>query len=151
MTTAHSTRRARSSATRKRTAPSSRTTPPSARDCHPRDGAHVHYSVTIGDGAVLDPDSFLMKGEEVPPYARWGGNPAREMRVPAVRKFAKTATTAGASSGRHQLAHANGERRNDVMEVLAWGSTGGVLAWCAPRGRVHRNPAVEPRSGAGHR
>ncbi|MPY36396.1 peptide synthetase [Streptomyces adustus] len=42
-------------------------------------GAHVHYGVTIGDGAVLAPDSFLMKGEEVPPHARWGGNPAGEM------------------------------------------------------------------------
>jgi non-ribosomal peptide synthetase-like protein len=42
-------------------------------------GAFVHYGVTIGDGAQLAPDSFLMKGEEVPPLARWGGNPAREM------------------------------------------------------------------------
>lgn len=42
-------------------------------------GALVHYGVTMGDGAVLAPDSFLMKGEEMPPYARWGGNPAREM------------------------------------------------------------------------
>ena len=42
-------------------------------------GAMVHYGVTMGDGAVLAPDSFLMKGEEVPPHARWGGNPAREM------------------------------------------------------------------------
>ncbi|WP_219414398.1 Pls/PosA family non-ribosomal peptide synthetase [Pseudonocardia nigra] len=41
--------------------------------------AFVHYGVTIGDGAVLAPDSFLMKGEEVPPGERWGGNPAREM------------------------------------------------------------------------
>lgn len=43
-------------------------------------GALVHYGVTMGDGAVLAPDSFLMKGEEMPPNARWGGNPAREMR-----------------------------------------------------------------------
>jgi non-ribosomal peptide synthetase-like protein len=43
-------------------------------------GALVHYGVTMGDGAMLAPDSFLMKGEEIPPYARWGGNPAREMR-----------------------------------------------------------------------
>ncbi|WGD44688.1 Pls/PosA family non-ribosomal peptide synthetase [Streptomyces cathayae] len=41
-------------------------------------GSHVHYGVTMGDGSVLAPDSFLMKGEEVPPYARWGGNPATE-------------------------------------------------------------------------
>ena len=40
-------------------------------------GAFVHYGVTMGDGAVLAPDSFLMKGEEVPPDARWGGNPAK--------------------------------------------------------------------------
>jgi hypothetical protein len=46
-------------------------------------GAFVHYGVTIGDGAVLAPDSFLMKGEEVPPHAYWGGNPAREMPAPA--------------------------------------------------------------------
>ncbi|MFF7125348.1 Pls/PosA family non-ribosomal peptide synthetase [Streptomyces sp. NPDC008240] len=41
--------------------------------------AHVHYGVTMGDGAVLAPDSFLMKGEEVPAHARWGGNPAVDM------------------------------------------------------------------------
>ncbi len=43
-------------------------------------GAFVHYGTTIGDGAELAPDSFLMKGEEIPPHAYWGGNPAREMR-----------------------------------------------------------------------
>jgi non-ribosomal peptide synthetase-like protein len=42
-------------------------------------GAFVHYSVTIGDGAVLAADSFLMKGEEIPPHAQWGGNPARAL------------------------------------------------------------------------
>ncbi len=42
-------------------------------------GALVHYGVTIGDGSVLAADSFLMKGEDVPPRARWGGNPARDM------------------------------------------------------------------------
>ncbi|WP_443062706.1 Pls/PosA family non-ribosomal peptide synthetase [Streptomyces sp. NBC_00390] len=42
-------------------------------------GAFVHYGVTIGDGVLLAPDSFLMKGEEIPPNAQWGGNPAREM------------------------------------------------------------------------
>jgi non-ribosomal peptide synthetase-like protein len=48
-------------------------------------GAEILYSVTIGDGAVLAPDSFLMKGEEVPPHTRWGGNPAREMPETAPR------------------------------------------------------------------
>jgi len=42
-------------------------------------GAFLHYGVTMGDGSVLAADSFLMKGEEVPAHARWGGNPAREM------------------------------------------------------------------------
>ncbi|WP_420834018.1 Pls/PosA family non-ribosomal peptide synthetase [Streptomyces antarcticus] len=41
-------------------------------------GAFVHYGVTVGDGAELAPDSFLMKGESVPPHACWGGNPARQ-------------------------------------------------------------------------
>ena len=41
--------------------------------------ALVHYGVTMGDGAVLGADAFLMKGEDVPPGARWGGNPAREL------------------------------------------------------------------------
>lgn len=42
-------------------------------------GAFVHYGVTMGDGSVLAADSFLMKGEYVPPRVRWGGNPAREL------------------------------------------------------------------------
>jgi non-ribosomal peptide synthetase-like protein len=39
-------------------------------------GSFVHYGVTIGDGAVLAPDTFVMKGEEIPPHARWIGNPS---------------------------------------------------------------------------
>jgi non-ribosomal peptide synthetase-like protein len=42
-------------------------------------GALVHYDVSIGAGAELLADSFLMKGEGVPAAARWGGNPARAM------------------------------------------------------------------------
>ena len=42
-------------------------------------GAFVLYGVTMGDGAVLATDAFLMKGEEVPAQARWWGNPAKEM------------------------------------------------------------------------
>jgi non-ribosomal peptide synthetase-like protein len=42
-------------------------------------GAFVHYDVTMGDRAVLAADSFLMKGEYVPPHAQWGGNPAKEI------------------------------------------------------------------------
>ena len=39
----------------------------------------VHYGVTMGDGAVLAADSFLMKGEQIPAHESWGGNPARPM------------------------------------------------------------------------
>lgn len=46
--------------------------------------AFVHYGVRIGDGAVIDADCFLMKGEEVPPQAWWRGNPAREIRALAL-------------------------------------------------------------------
>ncbi|MDQ4009448.1 MAG: amino acid adenylation domain-containing protein [Actinomycetota bacterium] len=42
--------------------------------------AFIHYGVTIGDGAVLDADSFLMKGEQIAPHTRWRGNPAHEIR-----------------------------------------------------------------------
>ena len=42
-------------------------------------GAFVHYGVTMEPGSVLAADSFLMKGETIPPRVRWGGNPAREL------------------------------------------------------------------------
>jgi len=53
--------------------------------CSIGSAALVHYGVTMGEGSELDADSFLMKGEDVPPGARWGGNPATErgLRVPA--------------------------------------------------------------------
>ncbi|MGH3624464.1 MAG: Pls/PosA family non-ribosomal peptide synthetase [Sciscionella sp.] len=49
--------------------------------------AFVHYGVTMGDNATLEPDSFLMKGSEVAPHARWLGNPA--MEVSTVRVMAQ--------------------------------------------------------------
>ena len=42
-------------------------------------GALVHYGVSVGDAVEIEPDSFVMKGEEVPAGARWGGNPAQEL------------------------------------------------------------------------
>ncbi len=42
-------------------------------------GAFVHYGVVVGEHAVLDADSFLMKGEHVPGQSRWRGNPATEL------------------------------------------------------------------------
>jgi non-ribosomal peptide synthetase-like protein len=44
--------------------------------------AFVHYGVTMGDGSALGADSFLMKGEIVPPGARWRGNPAIQITAP---------------------------------------------------------------------
>jgi non-ribosomal peptide synthetase-like protein len=41
--------------------------------------AWTHYGVTLGDGCVLAPDSFLTKGQEIPPGEHWGGNPAVEL------------------------------------------------------------------------
>ncbi|MGH3823850.1 MAG: Pls/PosA family non-ribosomal peptide synthetase, partial [Pseudonocardiaceae bacterium] len=38
----------------------------------------VHYGVTVGDGATLDADSFVLKGEEISPNRHWRGNPASD-------------------------------------------------------------------------
>jgi non-ribosomal peptide synthetase-like protein len=69
-------------------------------------GSFVHYGVTIGDGAVLAPDSFLMKGEEIPPHEWWGGNPARQ--IPAA------VPTNPASTRRHQPPSTNDQNKPDV-------------------------------------
>ena len=45
--------------------------------------AFVHYGVEMGDNAILDPDSFLMKGEILSPGTRWRGNPAKAISAPA--------------------------------------------------------------------
>src|SRR5258706_14710717 len=42
-------------------------------------GAFILYGVTMGECSVLPADPSLMKGEDGPRGARWGGNPAREM------------------------------------------------------------------------
>jgi non-ribosomal peptide synthetase-like protein len=47
-------------------------------------GAFVHYGVVIREGASLDADSFLMKGEEVGSRRHWRGNPAQEAEVDSV-------------------------------------------------------------------
>lgn len=43
-------------------------------------GALVHYGVTMGGDSVLSADSFLMKGQEIPPHSVWAGNPAQEVQ-----------------------------------------------------------------------
>ena len=42
-------------------------------------GAYLLYDAVMGDGSVLEADSFLMKGSQVPKGARYGGNPAEEI------------------------------------------------------------------------
>ncbi|MEU9383903.1 Pls/PosA family non-ribosomal peptide synthetase [Streptomyces sp. NPDC048279] len=66
-------------------------------------GAHVHYGVTMGDGSVLAPDSFLMKGEEVPAHAQWGGNPAVDMPESGGRTGATGRTTSAANASTANL------------------------------------------------
>lgn len=46
-------------------------------------GGFIHYATNIHDGAVVEADSFLMKGEDVPANSIFGGNPARELARPA--------------------------------------------------------------------
>jgi non-ribosomal peptide synthetase-like protein len=55
--------------------------------------ALVHYGVVMGDGAELAPNSFLMKGEEIPAGARWGENPARELDSECAVEAAPAITT----------------------------------------------------------
>jgi non-ribosomal peptide synthetase-like protein len=50
--------------------------------------AFVHYGVIIGDNVVLEPDSFLMKGEIVDADTIWLGNPAKAARRRSVRSAA---------------------------------------------------------------
>ncbi|MDW4908845.1 Pls/PosA family non-ribosomal peptide synthetase [Streptomyces sp. ADMS] len=54
-------------------------------------GALVHYGVSMGDGSQLAPDSFLMKGEDVPCRARWGGNPAVALRSDQIARTTRSA------------------------------------------------------------
>ena len=39
--------------------------------------AFVHYGVVIGEGAMVDINSFVMKGEDLEPHSAWRGNPAK--------------------------------------------------------------------------
>lgn len=41
-------------------------------------GAFVHDAVTAEDGALIEADSFVMKGSVIRPGTRWLGNPATE-------------------------------------------------------------------------
>jgi non-ribosomal peptide synthetase-like protein len=100
-------------------------------------GAWVHYGATIGDGAYLATDSFLMKGEEVPAHAHWGGNPAQELRgAPALRPaLADSAHPAVAAldsrpSGRHRA-----PKELDVAHRLPAAALRAPATAAAPRHR----------------
>jgi non-ribosomal peptide synthetase-like protein len=41
--------------------------------------AFIHYGTRLGDGSIIEADSFVMKGEETESFTRWGGNPAAEL------------------------------------------------------------------------
>jgi non-ribosomal peptide synthetase-like protein len=56
--------------------------------CSIGSAAFVHYGVVMGDNVVLDPDSFLMKGEILDSGTHWRGNPAKAVREQAVRMAA---------------------------------------------------------------
>ncbi len=47
-------------------------------------GAFVHYGVRVGDHVVIEPDSFLMKGESPDAGTTWRGNPARAVRTDVI-------------------------------------------------------------------
>jgi non-ribosomal peptide synthetase-like protein len=51
----------------------------------------VHYGTTMGDSSELAPDSFLMKGEQVPAQGRWQGNPAGEANHATERRLQRWA------------------------------------------------------------
>jgi non-ribosomal peptide synthetase-like protein len=101
-------------------------------------GTMTLYNVTMHEGSVLGPDSFLMKGEEIPAGKRWGGNPARELRpdeLPTSRPTGPSALTSGSKDG-----HDDGRIDRTTEDV------GEVLRQDAPAGYRELVPA--PRQGA---
>ncbi|MGR6963824.1 Pls/PosA family non-ribosomal peptide synthetase [Geodermatophilus sp. URMC 61] len=100
----------------------------------------VHYGVTVGDGAVIGPESFLMKGEEVPAGARWGGNPAAELDPIPLSVFALPAPTPPAELGTPDDDALNGQDTQNVEEFMElFGKDGDASAVPVPRrGGRHR-------------
>jgi non-ribosomal peptide synthetase-like protein len=54
--------------------------------CSVGSAALVHYGVRAGDNVVIDPDSFLMKGESADANTTWRGNPAKVVASAGVPK-----------------------------------------------------------------
>jgi hypothetical protein len=101
-------------------------------------GAMAYYGSSMGDGAVLEADSFLMKGEEVPAGARWGGNPAEELDpAPVVAPLAAPHHRADDATHDDARTGHDNESAEDLMELFGDNS--------AP-------PAIPiPRRGGRHR
>lgn len=98
--------------------------------------AFVHYSTRVGPGAVIEADSFLMKGEDVPAGQRWHGNPA--MPAPSLAPASPRPELAGAKAlvlAEHRLQR--GGRRPRRAQIAAELGT-------MPTGRPQPRRAVTP-------
>jgi non-ribosomal peptide synthetase-like protein len=62
----------------------------------------VHYGTTMEDGSSLAPDTFLMKGSEVPANEYWGGNPGRELDD-GLRRLSRADTPSPLLTGTRRL------------------------------------------------
>ena len=96
-------------------------------------GAFVHYGVEMDDGAVLDADSFLMKGEHVPAGSRWCGNPAASIQAAA-------AEPATGSAGRAPVSRAPTARPSVPVDVL-WAAAFAQESAPQPATRADRSHA----------
>ncbi len=68
--------------------------------------AFVHYGVRMGDNVVLEPNSFLMKGEILDPGTTWRGNPARAVsrsRCAGARRIRRAPPPRRSAVGRKEL------------------------------------------------
>ncbi|MDI1464931.1 amino acid adenylation domain-containing protein [Catellatospora sp. KI3] len=78
-------------------------------------GAFVHYGVRIGEGGVLGPHSFLMKGEQLPAGQVWDGNPARQLRVELPEPVLEGEIVAGTAAEAATEAVVEGEVVDEVV------------------------------------
>ena len=129
-------------------------------DCTLGVGAFVHYGVTMGDGAVLDPDSFLMKGETVPPADPLGRESGDSRCGPACHRLQRPAArVAGGSPRRPPPPRRRGPHRYRLPAPTP-ARTGTGPGTATGAGSGHRGgtgsgsdlgsgPGVGSRSGAG--
>jgi non-ribosomal peptide synthetase-like protein len=107
-------------------------------------GAFVHYGVTMDDGAELDADSFLMKGEHVPAGSRWGGNPAASTQAPP--SIPPTAAPASGGAAQPPVARAPVA---SVPQAIIRGARAGPTP--GSRGTLSRIPAARTETTPGIR